>query len=229
MSPGPEIHETTVVRDCSSPLHGVPHDRQYRVTVPILGALSAALAMVTGGCSDLTMPGDTLLGTDELLILAMQAEAPQPLSTSFWVYNSRQTVQRLSHPDAQLIPFLELTFPGGCLASLNGNPLAGNDSALVTVDPWHRQYGFTLSPPGLSFNASSPLTAKFFFGFYADASVADQSGKYVSQREYAAALEIWHEITVAQWQTAKGSGPAGIDAVAATVAATGDYVLAAPR
>jgi len=215
-----------VVEDCRSAsrdLHGgaIPR-RSWAVA-------SVALAVVLGACSDLTVPSDSLLGTDDLLILAMQADAPQPESVSFWVYNSRQTVRRLVHPHAQLIPFLELTFPAGSLASLDGDPLADGDSALVTVDPWTGQYGVTLSPSGLSFNASVAPTAKFFFGFFADATVADQSSTYATSADYAAALEIWHEITVAQWQVAHNSGPAGIDAISATTAATGEYVLAAPK
>jgi hypothetical protein len=187
------------------------------------------LAVVLGGCSDLTVPSDSLLGTDNLLILAMRADAPRPASVSFWVYNSRQTVRRLVHPGAELIPFLELTFPAGSLARLDGDPLVDDDSALVTVDPWPGHYGITLSPSGLSFNAGVAPTAKFFFGFFADATVADQSSRYATSAEYAAALEIWHEITLAQWQVAEDSGPAGIDAISATTGTTGEYVLAAPK
>jgi hypothetical protein len=188
-----------------------------------------ALALLMGGCSDITGPTGGLLGTDDLLILAMQDEAPQPVSASFWVYNSRQVVRRLVHPDAQLIPFLELTFPAGSLAELNGSPLANNDSTLVTVHPWPGQYGITLSPSGLSFTASAAPTAKFFFGFYADATVADQSSRYATYAEYAAALEIWRETTLALWRVAENSGSAGIDAVSARTVATAEYVLAAPK
>lgn len=192
-------------------------------------AVCGALAVLVGGCSDITGATGSLLRTDDLLILAMQDEAPQPVSASFWVYNSCQTVRRLVHPSAELIPFLELTFPAGSLAELNGSALANDDSTLVTVDPWPGQYGITLSPSGLSFTASAAPTAKFFFGFYADATVADQSNRYATYADYAAALEIWRETTLALWQVAENSGSAGIDAVSATTVATGEYVLAAPK
>ena len=185
--------------------------------------------MATTSCSDLTVPTDAVLPIDDLLILPMQAGTPQPASASFWVHNSRQTVQRLVHPEAQLTPYLELTFPAGALSSLNGVPLTDTDSVWVTVDPWPGQYGFTFSPTALALNSAALPTAKFFFGFYADASVAGQSAKYSTASDYAAALDIWREVTVAQWRVAANSAAAGVDAISATTATTGEYVLAAPR
>jgi hypothetical protein len=192
-----------------------------------LAAASAVLA--TASCSDLAAPTDAVLSLEDLLILPMQAGAPQPTSAGFWVYNSRQTVQRLVHPEAQLTPYLELSFPAGALSSLKGNALTASDSVWITVDPRVGQYGFTLSPAGVVFTAEALPTARFFFGFYADASVASQSDRYSTATEFAAALDIWREITVAQWSVAANSAAAGIDAVSATVASSGEYVLAAPR
>jgi hypothetical protein len=230
MSPAPEVHET----DLRTGRGAQRHSRRWVISGAAASrrawaATSCALALVIVACADVVVPDDSLLATDELLILAMQADAPVPVSTSFWVFNARPTVRRLVHPNPQLLPFLELTFPAGSLVSLNGSPLQDGDSVLVTVDPWLLQYGFTLSPSGLEFDAGARPSVKFFFGFYADPSVADESGRYATPSEYAAALEIWHEITLAHWQVAGGSGPSGVDAVTATAAYTGEYVLAAPR
>lgn len=181
------------------------------------------------GCSDLTVPGEVLLSTDDLLILPFQAGTPQPETASFWVYNSRQTVHIVVHPDQFNNPYLELTFPVGSLASFNGKTLLDNDSVLVTVTPWNGRYGFTLSPNDLEFRLDATPTAKIRFAVYADASIADQSAKYASPAEYAAALDIWQEITVATWQVAGNSAPTSSDAVMASLEISGEYVLAAPR
>ena len=185
--------------------------------------------MLVTACADLTEPADVLLRTDDLLILPMQAGAPEPASVSFWVHNDRSTTQRLVHPDAVSAPYLELSFPAGSVLSLNGVPLGATDSALVSVDARPGHYGFTISPPGLEFQQTAAPTVKIWYGWYADASVADQSDKYDSASEYAAALEIWWETTVDLWRVSAGSRPDGTDRTAATVEETGQYVLAAPR
>ncbi len=185
--------------------------------------------MLVTACSDLTEPVDTLLSTANLLILPLQAGAPAPGSTSFWVYNARPTTHRLVHADAVNNPYLELTFPAGSLLSLDGAPLGGGGSALVTVDARPGHYGFTISPAGLSFQDDAAPTARFFFAWYADGSIADASSKYDTPSEYAAALNIWWETTVDLWRVAASSRPDGTDIVAAIIEATGEYVLAAPR
>jgi hypothetical protein len=185
--------------------------------------------MGISGCSDLTVPGEIVLSTDELLILPFRAGTPQPESVSFWVHNSRQKVQLLVHPDQFLSPYMEMTFPVGSLASLNGATLLDGDSVFVTVSPWNGSYGFTLSPDGLEFRLDATPTAKFQFAAYANASVADQSSKYESPTEYAAALDIWREVTVAAWQVARNSTATAADAVSAKMETAGEYTLAAPR
>ncbi len=175
------------------------------------------------------MPSDTLLSTAELLVLPQTAGAPAPVAKGFWVFNTRPTAHRLQHNDSFNTLYLELQFPIGTLASLNGTPLEANDSAFVTVDPLAGAYGFTISPSGLAFRTDNTPTATFSFAFYGDASIADGSEKYASPIGYFAALDIWREVTVDRWRVAGGSNPAGTDAVEAAVEATGDYVLAAPR
>jgi hypothetical protein len=192
-------------------------------------AASAMSILVMGGCSDLTVPGEMLLSTDELLILPFQAGTPQPEAASFWVYNERQIVHLMVHPDQFNNPYLELTFPVGSLATLHGTTLLDSDSVLVTVSPWNGRYGFTLSPNDLEFRLDATPTAKLRFAVYADPSIADQSAKYNSPAEYAAALDIWREVTVATWQVASNSTPTSSDAVTAKMETPGEYVLAAPR
>ena len=192
-------------------------------------AASAILILGIGACSDLTVPGEILLSTDELLILPFQAGTPQPEAASFWVYNARQTVHLVVHPDQFNNPYLEVTFPAGSLASLHGTTLLDSDSVFVTVSPWTGRYGFTLSPDDLEFRIDATPTAKLRFAIYADPSIADQSPKYDSPAEYAAALDIWREVTVATWQVASNSTPTSSDAVAAKMETPGEYVLAAPR
>ena len=194
-----------------------------------MAAASVTVTLLTTACSDLTEPVDTLLSTADLLVLPLQAAAPAPSSANFWVYNERQTTHRLIHTDAVNNPYLELTFPTGSLLSLNGTPLGNSDSAFVTVDARPGHYGFTISPAGLSFQENAAPTARFFFAWYADGSIADASDKYQTPSAYAAALDIWWETTVDLWRVAASSRPDGTDIVAATVGATGEYVLAAPR
>ncbi|UCD23285.1 MAG: hypothetical protein JSW51_09530 [Gemmatimonadota bacterium] len=185
--------------------------------------------ILVAGCSDLTEPVDTLLSTADLLILPLQAGAPDPGSASFWVNNAQRSTHRLIHADAVNNPYLEVTFPVGSLLSLNGVSLGSSDSVLVTVDSRSGQYGFNISPNGLAFRDDSAPTVRFFFAWYADASIADASDKYQTPSDYAEALDIWWETTVDLWRVAAGSRPDGTDIFAATVDAAGDYVLAAPR
>ncbi len=192
-------------------------------------AASTMLILGTTSCSDLAVPGTMLLSTEDLLILPFQSGTPQPDATSFWVHNSMQTVRLMTHPDQFNTPYLELTFPVGSLASLGGETLLDDDSVLVTVSPWNGQYGFTLSPSGLAFRPDATPVAKLRFGAYADASIVDQSSRYATPAEYAAALDIWQEVTVATWQVAMNSAPAPSDAVSANVEGAGEYILAAPR
>jgi hypothetical protein len=133
-------------------------------------------------------------------------------------------VRTLRHPDQFNTLYLELRFPAGALASLNGQLLAAEDSVEVTVQALPGGYGFTLSPSGLVFS-DSPPTALFSFGRYADPSAA--LAVFPDREAYLAALDIWSEVGVDRWATARGSGPAGIDEVRATAEAPGRFRLAA--
>ncbi len=180
-------------------------------------------------CSDLGLPSSGLLRESELLTLPLRPEAPPLSAATFWVHNSRQTVRRVIHSDAENTPFLELKFPANSLAELGGTPLNQADSILVTVTPRAGRYGFSLSPNNLSFVGSNSPVATFFFGRYGDASVAAGSSTYSGPADYVAALDVWEEITVDQWRVARGSAAVGLDVVSGTVESPGQFLLAAPR
>jgi hypothetical protein len=181
------------------------------------------------GCGDAFTPGEEVLTTAELLILPQKSEAPAPEVLSFYVVNSRASVQLMLHPDQFNNLFLELQFSAGSLEAVNGEPVSATDSVLITIQPRPGAYGFTLSPAGLDFAESRRPRATLSYVRYGELSVADASPTYADGASYAAALEIWTETTVNQWLRVPGSSPAGPDAVAGFVAAGGDFVLAAPR
>jgi len=177
----------------------------------------------------LTVPGDEVLSTADLLVLPLQVGAPAPGPKSFWVVNSRASTQRLQHPDNFNTLFLELQFPQLALGSLNGTPLTDGDSVLVTVDPTPGAYGFTVSPAGLVFRVTATPKAALSFAVYADVSVATGSPTYATANAFVAALDLWQELTVDRWRVATGSRATGVDQVEAALASGGSYLLAAPR
>jgi hypothetical protein len=187
------------------------------------------VALAATGCGDAFTPGEEVLTTAELLILPLKSDAPAPEALSFYVVNSRASVQLMLHPDQFNNLFLELQFSTGSLESVNGEPAGANDSVLVTVQPRPGVYGFTLSPAGLDFAESRRPRATFSFVRYGELSVADASPTYPDRAAYAAALEIWTETTVDRWLRLPQSSVAGSDAVAGLVVSGGDFVLAAPR
>ncbi len=99
----------------------------------------------------------------------------------------------------------------------------------MTVDPRGGSYGFTLSPPGLEFTPSSAPTVDFSYGLYGDLAVADGVQSFADRSAYAAALEVWEEVTIDGWRIARDSSPSGVDAVESAVAASGTFVVAARR
>jgi hypothetical protein len=187
-------------------------------------ALAGAIA-----CEDVGPPGDVTVPTSDLVILPLAANAPVPFPLTFYAYNGKPTVQHLDHPDQFNTVYLELQFPAGCLSSLNGTALSITDSLLVTVQPRADGYGFTLSPSGLVFTLGNTPSVTFSFGRYADPSVADTIPGFADRQAYLAALDVWQEVTVGRWRTARGSSVAGVDEVAAAVDAPGEFVLAAQR
>ncbi len=192
-------------------------------------AATAALVVLLSACSDLTLPPVEIFGLADLLVLSQQPNAPAPASKSAWIFNSRQTIVRVNHPDNFNTLYLELSFPANSLASLDGAPYSATDSVSVTIDPGSGEYGFMLSPSGLVFSSGASPTATFSFSVYGDASAGNTSSTYSSSTEYVAALDIWREASVDQWQIASGSGASGVDGVSASVQSSGRFVLAAPR
>ena len=192
-------------------------------------AATATLVMLLSSCSDLAVSDTEIFGIADLLVLSQQPNAPAPASQNIWISNSRQTIVRINHPDNFNTVYLELTFPAQSLASLNDAPLSATDSVNVTIDPRPGEYGFVLSPSGLEFSSESAPGATFSFSVYGDASAGSASSTYGSSTEYVAALDIWCEVAVDQWQIASGSGASGVDGVSASVGSLGRFVLAAPR
>jgi hypothetical protein len=191
-------------------------------------ATTIALSLLTS-CSDLTPPLDEVFGIADLLILLQQSNAPAPTAKTFWVANSRQTIVRINHPDNFNTLFLELEFPAQSITSLNGAPLSATDSLRITVDPRSAEYGFVLSPPGVVFTAGSTPAATFSFSVYGDAGASNNPATYESSAEYVAALRIWREVTVDEWQIALNSSITGVDEIGARLETSGRFVLAAPR
>lgn len=143
--------------------------------------------------------------------------------------NSRATVRQLVHDDGFNTLYVRLEFPSGSLAALAGESLGPNDSVRVTVAPRSGAYGITLSPSGLEFVSGRTPSATFAFATYADASVADQSGRYAGRLDYLDALTIWEEVSPDLWARVAGSGSTGTDEVGGALAAPGMFVVAAPR
>jgi hypothetical protein len=208
-----------------------PKDATHRRSISKWGVLAAtaAAALVAAACGDAFTPGEEVLSTAELLILPQKPEAPAPEALSFYVVNSRASIQLMLHPDQFNNLYLELQFSVGSLDAVNGEPVGASDSVFVTVQPRPGAYGFTLSPTGLLFSAASVPRATFSYARYGELSVADASPSYADRASYAAALEIWAETTIDRWRRPPGSSAAGTDAVSGPLATGGDFVLAAPR
>jgi hypothetical protein len=190
-------------------------------------AASAALILATA-CTDLTIPGSSVLDGADLLPLPLEAGALMPAAASFYVSNSRTELRRLLHSDAFNSLYLQVEFPTSALASLNGTPLGPNDSVLVTLEPEPAGYGVTVRPSGLEFTAGRGPTATFVYAAYGDLGVADGSPTYASRAAYAAALSLWEDVGPDRWQRVAGS-TTGNETVTARLAAPGTYRVAAPR
>lgn len=185
--------------------------------------------MLGAGCEDLTIaPGGTRT-TEELLILSLRPAAPGVPTASFFAVNSRDVVRQLAHNEATFTLYLQITFPRGSLAAIDGTALGSGDSVRVTVQPRAGGYGLTLSPSGLDLARSARPVALFEYAKYGDLSVADGSPTYASRTSYAAALALWWETTPGRWLRVGGSGPSGTDQVSGLLEEPGSYVVAAPR
>jgi hypothetical protein len=176
-----------------------------------------------------SFPGNTTVSGSDLIVLGLSSSAPTVATTTFWISNDASVVHTLRHADAQNTLYLRISFPAGCIESLNGQPLGPSDSVQVTVEPLSSGYGFTLSPSGLVFTGSNPPTALLSYGRYADASVASGDPAYPTVSDYLDALDVWQEVGFDSWSIAPGSGPAGTDEERATTDTPGRYRLAARR
>lgn len=179
-------------------------------------------------CVDLTIPGSSVVDGADLLSLPLAAGAPPPAAASFYVANARTELRRLLHPDAFNSLYLQVEFPTGALASLDGTPLGPGDSVLVTLEPEPGWYGVTVRPAGLQFVSGRGPTATFVYAAYGDLSVVDGSPTYPSRAAYAAALSIWEQVGPDRWERVSGS-TVGNETVAARLAAPGTYLVAALR
>lgn len=187
------------------------------------------LLAIGAACGDVLNPVGTTVTRAELLALPLQSAAPPLQTVTFPVRNDMVTVRSLRHADAFGTLFIELRFPQGSLASLNGQPLTTTDTVQITIQPLAGQYGFTLSPSGLAFTLSGTPTVEFSYALYGDFTVADDEPAFADRATYAAALEVWEEVNIDQWRVARGSSVSGVDAIAAALDAPGRFLLAARR
>ena len=187
------------------------------------------LVVLAVGCDEITVPTDVTLSGSELLFLPLQAGAPPPSPASFYVANSDPLVYRVLHPDAFNSLYVEIRFPRGALAALNGAALGPDDSVRVTLEPVSGAYGVTLRPAGLDFASGGSPTVTFSIAAYGDLSAADDSPTYASRLEYAEALTFWEDVGIDRWQRVSGSGFTAGDVVNGRLPAPGTYRVAAPR
>lgn len=188
----------------------------------------AIAALAVAACEDISLPGGGTVALADLVVLPEQAAAPAVAGASFWVYNDQPVTHTLRYQDAQLTEYLEIRFPEGCLSRLNDQQLTVDDSVLVTVQPRPGAYGLVLSPSGLEFTLETP-TVTFFYGRYADLSIVQGEPSFPDEAAYLDALEVWEEAALGRWSVARGSGSAGVDAIAAAVDAPGELLVAAAR
>ncbi len=203
-------------------------DRQYVSRYRSMWAAVMCLAWATA-CESVTDPRIVTLATAELLILGAQATAPSVATLSVYVVNSRPITVRLLHADQFNTQYVEVRFPTGSVESVNGLIVGPQDSVLVDIDARDSQYGMTISSGTLVFSAGNLPRATFTYAVYGDRSVADGSTTYASRDSYSAALDIWEQVSVDQWQQATNSSTPGSDEVSGSLTAGGLFVVAAPR
>jgi hypothetical protein len=192
-------------------------------------AASSLVLLFLVSCGDLQVTEDTSLSGAELLMLQLDTASPSPSSESAYVRNSAETFLRVIHTDPFRTVYLEVRFPRGAVARLDGQPLDLGDSAHVTLEPVADIYGITVSPVSLEFAESAQPYATFRFATYADLSVADGSVRYPTPSAFASALAIWYEVSPDRWERVSGSGYTGSDAVTGRLQHSGRYVVAAAR
>ena len=160
-------------------------------------------------------------------MLPLQSAAPAPASATFYVSNARTVTRSLIHNDQFNTRFVEVQFPQGALASLDGTPLGAEDSVSVTLRSEPGTYGVEITPEGLTFSATARPNVTFNYVRYGDLTVATGT-RYATQNEYAAALDVWREVGFDLWTNVGGSGSVGTD-LRASIPESGRYLAAAPR
>ncbi len=207
----------------------VPVVQARRILTRRALAATVVSALATAACGDVMAPETQTLSTEELLILAQPPDGPRPTTESFDVVNSRTVVHVMVHPDEFNTRYLEVRVPAGCVDRVAGEELGDQDSVLVTIQPRSAAYGFRLTPDDVTLTDTCGATATLFYGRYGDLSVADGSSTYLDRAAFAAALDLWREITPNKWQVVPGSAATGSDGVVGTLEQPGVFVLAAPR
>ena len=162
----------------------------------------------------------------ELAVLLLQNTAPPPSGVTFFVSNAHATTRTLIHPDAVNNPFLEMTFPQGCLSTVSGRVATPTDSIQVTIQPVSGTYGFDFNAP-VTFVTGKTPTARFFFASYADFTASRAGSHYTSAAAYEQALGLWREEIVDRLSLVIGSGPSGSDVVTGLVQGPGTFYAAA--
>lgn len=136
-------------------------------------------------------------------------------------------VRSLLHSDGFNTRFVEVRFPAGSLASLDGLTLASGDSVLVTLRAEPGRYGVEITPDAVRFAAAARPSVTFTYVRYGDLTVAAGS-RYADADAYAAALDLWREVGLDLWSNVGGSGTTGTD-LGASITQAGRYLVAAPR
>jgi hypothetical protein len=204
------------------------HQAGTRHRRAISRAALAAASIAAAACGEILDVAGTLDRAD-LAVLLLQPGTPPAPAAQFYVANNRLTTRNLVHLDAASNVFAQVRFPAGALATIGGAPAAASDSVLVTVQPEDGAYAVTVGATGVTFSAGSPPTVTFFYGRYGDFTASRTGSRYATATELAQALEVWREQSLGRYAVAAGSASAGTDALAATVSATGHYLVAAAR
>ena len=166
--------------------------------------------------------------TSDLIILPLQAGAPNVLSETFAVPVDRAAEHLIRHDDGVGTVFLDISFPSGSITGGPGGPVAGGDSVNVTVQAVAGSYRFSIGPSALELDPRNAPSVTVSFARYSDFGVVSGSS-YASEDAFAGALAIWYETTPGFWTMARGSRASGTDEVTAFVDRPGNYLLAAPR
>ena len=141
--------------------------------------------------------------------------------------NDRLETFRLQHGDAAGTLFAEFRFTPRSIIRANGQLVCDTCTVFVTVTPLPGQYGFTVGPAHLVFNAIGSPTVSVSYGVYGDLSVYDSSARYPTPADYSSALAIWYEQSGGRWEEERNSAHQSATVVASAVDAPATHLLAA--